>query len=61
MGEKFDEASAKDVGPGTFVVLPKNMVHFASFPDESIIQIQSEGPFKIKYVNPADDPRNKPK
>ena len=61
MGEKFDDASAKDVGPGTFVVLPKNMAHFASFPDESIIQIQSEGPFKIKYVNPADDPRNKPK
>jgi quercetin dioxygenase-like cupin family protein len=58
MGEKFDETSAKEVAPGTFVVLPAKMAHFAMFPEESIIQIQSEGPFKIKYVNPADDPRN---
>jgi quercetin dioxygenase-like cupin family protein len=58
MGEKFDETSAKEVAPGTFVVLPAGMAHFASFPEESIIQIHSEGPFKIKYVNPADDPRN---
>jgi quercetin dioxygenase-like cupin family protein len=58
MGEKLDEAAASEVAPGTFVVLPAGMAHFASFPEESIIQIQSEGPFKIKYVNPADDPRN---
>jgi hypothetical protein len=35
------------------------MAHFASMADETIVQIQSEGPFKIKYVNPADDPRTK--
>jgi quercetin dioxygenase-like cupin family protein len=58
MGEKFDEAAAHEVAPGSFVVLPAGMAHFAWSPDESIVQIHSEGPFQIKYVNPADDPRN---
>ena len=57
MGEKFDETAAKDVTPGTFVVLPAEMAHFAYFPQESVIQVQSEGPFQIKYINPSDDPR----
>ena len=58
MGEKFDKSSAKDVIPGTFVVLPAGMTHFGYATEESVLQIQSEGPFKIKYINPSDDPRN---
>ena len=58
MGEKFDETAAREIAPGTFVLLPAGMAHFASMPEETIVQIQSEGPFEIKYVNPADDPRN---
>ena len=58
MGEKFDETTAREIAPGSFVVLPANMAHFASMADETIVQIQSEGPFQIKYVNPTDDPRN---
>ena len=57
MGEKFDESVAKDVTPGTFVLLPANMTHFAYANEEAVVQVQSEGPFQIKYVNPADDPR----
>ena len=58
MGEKLDESAAKDVAPGTFVFLPANMAHFAYSNEECVVQIQSEGPFQIKYINPADDPRN---
>jgi quercetin dioxygenase-like cupin family protein len=58
MGEKLDESAAKDVGPGTFAVLPANMAHFAYSNEECVVQIQSEGPFAIKYINPSDDPRN---
>jgi quercetin dioxygenase-like cupin family protein len=58
MGEKLDESAAKDVGPGTFVVLPANMAHFAYCNEECVVQVQSEGPFAIKYINPSDDPRN---
>ena len=58
MGEKFDESAAKDVIPGTFVVLPAGMAHFGYATEESVLQIQSEGQFKITYINPSDDPRN---
>jgi quercetin dioxygenase-like cupin family protein len=57
MGDKFDEAGGREIGPGSFAVLPAGMKHFAWNTGESVIQIQSEGPFQIKYVNPADDPR----
>jgi quercetin dioxygenase-like cupin family protein len=57
-GEKFDEAAAREMAPGSFAVLPAGMKHFAWSTGESLVQIQSEGPFQIKYVNPTDDPRN---
>ena len=58
MGEKFDDPT-QEMGPGSYVVLPANMAHFVKGGKESIVQIDSEGPFQINYVNPADDPRNK--
>lgn len=58
MGDKFDEAATHEMGPGSYVVLPPGMTHFVSLTSESIVQIDSEGPFQINYVNPADDPRN---
>ncbi|HET9418706.1 MAG TPA: cupin domain-containing protein [Chthoniobacterales bacterium] len=57
-GDKFDETAGHDMAPGSFAVLPAGMKHFAWSTGETVLQIQSEGPFKIKYVNPADDPRN---
>ena len=37
--------------------LPANMNHYAfSGGGEAVVQINSEGPFEIKYVNPSDDP-----
>ncbi len=58
MGDKFDESAGREMGPGSFAVLPAGMKHFAWSSADSIVQIHSEGPFQIKYVNPADDPRN---
>jgi hypothetical protein len=34
------------------------MKHYAWSTRDAIIQIHGKGPFQIKYVNPADDPRN---
>jgi quercetin dioxygenase-like cupin family protein len=56
MGDKLDEAKAQKLGPGGFVDLPANMNHFAFATAESVVQINSTGPFAIKYVSPADDP-----
>jgi quercetin dioxygenase-like cupin family protein len=57
MGDKLDESRAEKLGPGGFIDMPANMNHYAfSGGGEVIIQIAGEGPFAIKYVNPADDP-----
>jgi quercetin dioxygenase-like cupin family protein len=58
MGEKFDESVGQELGPGSFVNLPADMAHFAFTKEESIVQIHAEGPFQIRYINPADDPSN---
>lgn len=57
MGDKLDESRAEKLRPGGFIFLPEKMDHFAFAASESIVQINSVGPFDIKYVNPADDPR----
>jgi quercetin dioxygenase-like cupin family protein len=57
-GDKFDEAAGKELGAGGYLVMPPGMKHNAWTPAEAIIQVQGMGPFVIKYVNPADDPRN---
>ena len=56
MGDKLDEAKAEKLLPGSFVDLPANMNHFAFATSDSVVQINSTGPFAINYVNPADDP-----
>jgi quercetin dioxygenase-like cupin family protein len=59
MGEKFDEASMQQMSPGSYIVLPAGMAHYAKGAGkDSVVQIDSEGPFQINYVNPTDDPRN---
>jgi quercetin dioxygenase-like cupin family protein len=57
MGDKLDEAKADKMKPGDFINLGKGMNHFAVFPEETIVEIASMGPYKITYVNKADDPQ----
>jgi hypothetical protein len=59
MGDKLDVAQGKAFPAGSFVFLPAKMHHFAWADEETIIQINGDGPFDITYINPADDPRNK--
>jgi quercetin dioxygenase-like cupin family protein len=58
MGDKFDDATGKPLEAGGFVLLPAGMKHYAWSTGDAVIQIHGKGPFEIKYVNPADDPRN---
>jgi len=37
------------------------MRHFALTRTGAVIQLHGVGPWSLIYVNPADDPRNKPK
>jgi hypothetical protein len=56
MGDKLDEAKAEKLGSGGFVDLPAKMNHYAFTGADTVVQIDSEGPFAITYANPSDDP-----
>ncbi|HUR37182.1 MAG TPA: cupin domain-containing protein [Terriglobales bacterium] len=58
MGDKMDEAGAHKMSAGDFVSLKARQHHYAIANTETVVQIESTGPFKITYVNPNDDPRN---
>jgi quercetin dioxygenase-like cupin family protein len=59
VGPSGDPATAKKLGPGGFAGLDAGVVHYVVADEDSIIQINSTGPFAINYVNPADDPRTR--
>ena len=61
MGEKWDAAGLKPQAAGTFIMMPKEMRHYAGSKGEAIVQVHGVGPFVINYVNPADDPANRAK
>jgi hypothetical protein len=61
MGEKFDQATMRDLPPGGYALLPAEMRHFAMAKTAGTIQVHGMGPFAITYVNPADDPSQQKK
>jgi anti-sigma factor ChrR (cupin superfamily) len=58
MGDKLDVAQGKAFPAGSFVFIPSTMNHFAWADEETVVQINGDGPFDIHYINPKDDPRN---
>lgn len=56
-GRTFDETKLQDLEAGSFFSLPPGMEHFARAAEDTIVQLNGEGPWEIKYVNPTDDPR----
>lgn len=60
MGETADKSKAQPLGTGSFFALHPGMAHFAFADEETVIQLNSSGPWTLTYVNPNDDPRKKP-
>jgi hypothetical protein len=56
MGDKLDEAKTTPMSAGAFASMPAKMHHFAWTKGETIVQVNGNGPFKLIYVDPADDP-----
>jgi hypothetical protein len=56
MGDSYDESKMMTLPVGTYVFMPRKMHHFAGSKDGATVQVHGVGPFKINYVNPADDP-----
>ncbi|MDO9384927.1 MAG: cupin domain-containing protein [Hyphomicrobiaceae bacterium] len=60
MGEKVDKPKGKMLKAGSVLGLPANHAHYVwTEGEEVIIQVTAIGPFDLKYINPADDPRIK--
>jgi quercetin dioxygenase-like cupin family protein len=59
MGDKFDASALKELPAGTFAALAPGTRHFAQARGKTVLQLHGVGPWKLVYVNPADDPRNK--
>jgi quercetin dioxygenase-like cupin family protein len=59
MGNTFNRGKMKTLVQGGYAVAAKDMNHYVFSPTGGIVQITSQGPFQIIYVNPADDPRKR--
>lgn len=59
MGDTFDEKKTTAMKPGTVLLMPPGMHHFAWTEEETIFQLNVNGPWTVTYLNPADDPRKR--
>jgi quercetin dioxygenase-like cupin family protein len=61
MGDKLtrNDPTNKTLTAGGFALMPAGMNHYAfTTTQETTIVLYGLGPVEVKYVNPADDPRN---
>ena len=59
MGEIADRSKVEALPAGSFFSLPPGMSHFVYADEETVIQINTVGPWGLAYVNPKDDPRKR--
>jgi quercetin dioxygenase-like cupin family protein len=57
MGETADESKAQPLPAGSFFAFPPGTAHYVFAGEETVIQISTNGPWGITYINPKDDPR----
>lgn len=58
-GETADASKAQALPAGSFFAMAPGMVHYAVADEDTVIQLNSTGPWSLTYVNPKDDPRKK--
>ena len=59
MGETADQSKAQPLPAGSFFAMPPDMVHYVFADEDTVIQLNSNGPWGLNYVDPKDDPRQK--
>lgn len=57
-GESADPDAADALEPGSFFAFSPGMAHFGYTKGETVVQLNTMGPWGLEYVNPKDDPRN---
>lgn len=59
MGDTADEAKTRKLGQGSFLAMPPGTTHFVYADEETVVQLNTNGPWEVNYVDPKDDPRKK--
>jgi quercetin dioxygenase-like cupin family protein len=59
MGATADPRKARALPAGSFFALPPDTAHYVFMEEETVIQISTNGPWGLTYINPKDDPRKK--
>jgi hypothetical protein len=59
MGEEADDAKARTLNTGSFIAMAPGTAHYVFVEQETVVQLNSTGPWEVKYINPKDDPRQK--
>ncbi|MEO7365143.1 MAG: cupin domain-containing protein [Sphingomicrobium sp.] len=57
MGQRVRPRRMATLVAGGFANAGAGMAHYVSTRSGAIVQVTSQGPFAVNYVNPADDPR----
>jgi ChrR-like protein with cupin domain len=55
-GDAFDDTKGTEMPTGAFGFVGPHMHHYAWCTGETVVQVHGMGPFKLVYINPADDP-----
>jgi quercetin dioxygenase-like cupin family protein len=56
-GATADRSKTKPLPAGSFFVMSPGMQHYVYADDETVLQLNSTGPWGLTYVNEKDDPR----
>lgn len=57
LGPAADKAPVQSLPAGSFSSMPHGVAHYALVNEDTIVQINADGPWGLDYVNPKDDPR----
>lgn len=57
MGKKFRESALKSLPAGSFTMMQPETPHFVRAKGTTVVQLNGVGPWKLNYIDPADDPR----
>ena len=56
-GDAADKSKAKALPAGSFFAMGPGMKHYVYADGETVVQLNSNGPWGVTYVNEKDDPR----
>ena len=59
MSDQLNRANAQALAEGASVTMKAKQNHWVFTGDGATVEVSAIGPFKITYVNPADDPRGR--